>query len=330
MIIKYLLPVLAALGIGFGIYTVVKSGETIPPAPPVVMPAIPPFKSAVGGDGLVEANTENISIGTLLSGVVTEIYVFKGSRVKAGDPLFKLDTRTLKSQLRVQRKTLHVTVASVKVAEESLANLKNQLALAESLTDKRAISVQDLDNRRYAVRVAEAQLSQARKNVSASRAQMKEVLTNLDLSVVHAPCDGEILQLNIHLGEYAPAGMTQKPLILFGNAKPLHLRVDIDENDAWRVKAGASAVAFLRGNREISSPLKFAYFEPYVVPKISLTGDNTERVDTRVLQIIYSIEREDLPIFAGQLMDVFIEAPDIAPSSGMMPPMRQSYPVETK
>ncbi len=54
----------------------------------------------------------------------------------------------------------------------------------------------------------------------------------------------------------------------------------------------------------------FVRFEPYVVPKQSLTGDTTERVDTRVLQVIYNCDRGDMPIFVGQQMDVFIDAPE--------------------
>jgi hypothetical protein len=45
-----------------------------------------------------------------------------------------------------------------------------------------------------------------------------------------------------------------------------------------------------------------------VIPKRSLTGDSTERVDTRVLQIIYRVERDDPPLFVGQQLDVFIDA----------------------
>jgi hypothetical protein len=56
--------------------------------------------------------------------------------------------------------------------------------------------------------------------------------------------------------------------------------------------------------------MRFVRFEPYVVPKKSLTGDSTERVDTRVLQVIYSFDRGSLPIYVGQQMDVFIDAPD--------------------
>jgi hypothetical protein len=55
--------------------------------------------------------------------------------------------------------------------------------------------------------------------------------------------------------------------------------------------------------------LKFVRVEPYVIPKKSLTGDSTERVDTRVLQVLYSFNRGALPVYVGQQMDVFIEAP---------------------
>ncbi|MDE2216188.1 MAG: efflux RND transporter periplasmic adaptor subunit [Planctomycetota bacterium] len=330
MITKYLLPILAVLGIGFAVFTVIKGSKTIPPALPVVKPAIPPFKSSVAGAGIVEANTENISVGTLIPGVVTEIYVSIGSKVKAHDPLFKLDDRDLWAQLAVRRAALRVAMASVRVAKESLADLKNQFALAESLSDKRAMSVEELDKRRYAALVAEAKLAQVRADVSSSKAQVKETLTNLDRIIVRAPRDGEILQLKIHLGEFAPAGITQTPLVLFGNVKPLNIRVDVDENDAWRVDASAPAVAFLRGNREIKTPLKFVRFEPYVIPKKSLTGDSTERVDTRVLQVIYSIERSDLPIYAGQQMDVFIESSEPIPASGAIPQTKQTETDEVK
>jgi len=63
------------------------------------------------------------------------------------------------------------------------------------------------------------------------------------------------------------------------------------------------------GNPAISVPLTFVRFEPYVLPKRSLTGDTTERVDTRVLQAIYKFAPGEFPAFVGQQVDVFIEAP---------------------
>jgi hypothetical protein len=66
--------------------------------------------------------------------------------------------------------------------------------------------------------------------------------------------------------------------------------------------------AAVRGNAVLTTPLTFVRFEPFVLPKRSLTGDSTERVDTRVLQVIYRVEDDSLPLFVGQQMDVFIEA----------------------
>jgi HlyD family secretion protein len=122
--------------------------------------------------------------------------------------------------------------------------------------------------------------------------------------------DGQVLQVKVHLGEFAPTGALPTPLILLGSVDKLHVRVDVDEHEAWRVRPGAWAAAAVRGNANLKTPLTFVRFEPFVVPKRSLTGDSTERVDTRVLQGIYRIADNDLPLFVGQQMDVFIDAAD--------------------
>ena len=295
MIRKYVIPILALAGIGFGIMTVVRGNKVNPPAPPVAEPSISPYQTFVAGSGIVEASTENIAIGTDIAGLVAKIYVQIGSRVKTGDPLFTIDDRATRAQLAQQQ-------AAVQVAEATLQQATNQLALAENLSDRRALSLQEVTNRRDAVTVAAAKLAQSRADLQASQ-------TNLERLTVRAPVDGEVLQLKVRLGEFAQTGVLAQPVILLGNVDSLNVRVDVDENDAWRVKAGAPAEAFLRGNRDIKTPLKFVRFEPYVIPKTSLTGDTTERVDTRVLQVIFGFERGELPIYVGQQMDIFIEVP---------------------
>jgi HlyD family secretion protein len=93
-----------------------------------------------------------------------------------------------------------------------------------------------------------------------------------------------------------------------GEVVQLHVRVDIDENDAWRVQPGGKAEAVERGNSSRRAALEFVRFEPYVIPKKSLTGDSTERVDTRVLQAIYRFTDRRGPLYVGQQMDIFIAA----------------------
>ena len=296
---KYIIPLVALAGVVFAVFTVVRGDKKPPSASPVSEAAQSPYHASVAGSGLVEASTENISIGTQIAGIVSKIFVQIGSNVKAGDPLFKIDDRSLLAELNVRR-------ATVQIAEAQLADAQYGLELAKSLSADRITSVEDRNNKRFAVQKAEAQLALARAELESSE-------TNLERLTVRAPVDGQVLQLKVHPGEFAPDAATaagQPPLILFGSVTPLHVRVDVDENDAWRVHAGATAVGYLRGNKNIKTPLTFVRFEPYVVPKISLTGDSAERVDTRVLQVIFSFKRGDLPIYVGQQMDVFIDAPE--------------------
>jgi hypothetical protein len=232
-----------------------------------------------------------------------------------------LDNRYLTAQLAVQRATLQTMLARVREAEAALADLRNRLALAEAVKDPRAISKEDLTTRRYAVQTAGAHLASVRADVTLAEAQVKETKTNIELLTVRAPVDGEVLQVNTRVGEYAQAGPLATPLMLFGNIDRLHLRADIDENDAWRFHPEARAMAFVRGNPLLNAPLIYEWTEPFVIPKRSLTGGTSERVDTRVMQVVYSFDRAQLPIYVGQQMDVFIEASPVTP--GLVAPSRQ-------
>jgi multidrug resistance efflux pump len=240
--------------------------------------------------------------------VVTEVAVSVGQVVKAGDPLFKLDDRQLRADLLARQADLGVAETQVKVDTALHRDAAEQLNFAETLSDKRAMSAEELAKRRHAAEAARARLEAAQAQVNVAAAQVKSVETHIERSTVCAPIDGEVLQVKIHAGEFAPAGVTATPLILLGRLRPLHIRVDVDEHEAWRVTPRAKAIATVRGNTHLKTPLRFVRFEPFVVPKKSLTGDSTERVDTRVLQVIYRVEDETLPLFVGQQMDVFIAA----------------------
>ena len=121
------------------------------------------------------------------------------------------------------------------------------------------------------------------------------------------------MQIRVRKGEFASAGPLSTPLMLIGNIDTLHLRLDVDENDAWRLQQGARAQATVRGNSSLKTELRFVRVEPYIVPKRSLTGESSERVDTRVLQVIYAFDanefasRNGARVYAGQQMDAFIE-----------------------
>lgn len=297
-----------------------RESDDPPGAPPRA-----PFDQRVAAVGLVEASSENISLSAHLAGVVEKVFVQVGQEVKQGEPLVKLDTRALEAQLVERRAELAIRVAGVataraqaRVAHAALAEAQRSLRIAESVSDPRSISADELTRRRSAVEIADAEvqaadaaIKSAEAVVMAAQAAIALMETEIARSTVLAPIDGQVLQLRIREGEFAPAGVAAQPWLIVGDVSPLHIRVDVDEHEAWRLRPNARAVGQVRGNANLSSPLTFVRFEPFVVPKLSLTGASNERVDTRVMQAIYRIDNSDLPVFVGQQMDVFIDAGDL-------------------
>lgn len=350
MLTKIILPLLAIAGLSLAVWTVRAQSKEVRPAPPVASPATAPFAANVPGAGLVEPSTEFIDIGTNVSGVVTSVLAKAGDRVKAGDPLFVIDERALKAEIDVRKAALasakveierlrarprpeELPAAEARVqAERSIVeDLQDQLQMWENLPDKRAVSAEEFSRRRFAVLTAQARLSEADSNLgllkagtwkpdldiaeaqlASAQADVRRLEVELDRYTIRAPVECDVLKVNVRAGEFAPAGIVAEPFMILGETKVLHVRVDIDENDAWRVKKGAPGVAYVRGNSALKTPIRFVRFEPYVIPKRSLTGASGERVDTRVLQVIFEFDRRDLPVFVGQQMDVFIESDPVA------------------
>jgi len=77
--------------------------------------------------------------------------------------------------------------------------------------------------------------------------------SDLDKTVVKAPMDGAILKVNVRLGEYAQAGVLSDPLMTMGSVDPLHVRVDIDETETWRIRPGHAALASARQSRDFGA-----------------------------------------------------------------------------
>src|SRR3989449_8623639 len=341
------MPWIAAIALVFAVGAViamkpVRHGEPPPSPPPATK-----FQSAVGAVGLVEASTENIDLSCAVSGMVTGVYVKAGDRVQAGQKLFSLDDRDLQADQRVKRAALEAArarltkleeqpraeeippaEARVREAEASLADAEVQMRLIESVTDRRAVREEDVQRRRLAYQAAKARLAEAeaqlallkagawapdiavaKSEVGQAAAQLKLVETNVDRLTTRAPIDAFILKNKVRLGQYAQCGPVSEPLMVLGGGKHIHVRADVDENDSWRLRPNTPATAYVRGDTAQTYLLEFVRFEPYVIPKKSLTGDTTERVDTRVLQVIYRVKDPRAPLYVGQQMDVYIETP---------------------
>jgi HlyD family secretion protein len=343
---------LLGFGAAHAIYIQRKEPETPPLVPPPSTPFGDTVAGEGMIEPNNEASTTSaISIGSQLSGVVTKVAVRIGQTVSAGDLLFELDMRATLADLKVKQaqvvqaemslreleqqprpETVPPSEALVNAAEATMREDKDQYERAKKEFARGAITEEALITAEETYKNAVAQLANAKANfvllkagaweadkavaraaVDTAKAQVDQDKMTLELSTVRAPVDGTILQVNIRPGEYVPIAVTQA-LILMGSMSPIHCRVNVDEEDIPRLKLNGPARAKLRGDAaQEEIPMYFVRTEPYVIPKVSLTGLNTERVDTRVVQLIYAISPDNKlvkakKVLVGQLVDVFIDA----------------------
>ncbi|MBL9175476.1 MAG: efflux RND transporter periplasmic adaptor subunit [Verrucomicrobiales bacterium] len=306
MIFRRLSVYLAAAGIAAAIL-LVRRMQQKPPAPaPVAAPARSPYLGTVAATGLIEAARENVRIAAPKGGLVTRVLVKVGDAVREGDPLFQLDAREAASRVETVQAQLEAMRATLKAEEVALADTEDQLARFEKLRKDSVATEEELKRRWFAAEGARARIGSIRAQIHSVERQWQQAKTDLEILTVKAPRDGELLQVNLRAGEYAPAAALAEPLMLLGDVAKLQVRADVDEQNSVLVEPQAEAVASLKGHADLRMPLRFVRVEPYVVPKRSLTGDSLERVDTRVLQIIYEFDRPSFPVYVGQQVDVFI------------------------
>ncbi|MGE0386523.1 MAG: HlyD family secretion protein [Gammaproteobacteria bacterium] len=341
------LPAVAAVVFAIAALLVWRSQPDTLKAEPLHPPPAAAFATGIAAVGLVEPASENVALGTAVPGLVRAVHVRTGEDVSAGQPIFTLDDRDLRALLAVRMQELQAARAGlarlermprpedlpplrarVREAEHALADARVQQALIEGVDDPRAIRQEDLLRRRIATDTAESRLAAARAelarlaagawqpdlevaraNVALAEMQVARVRTDIERLTVTAPRAGRILKLDVRPGEYAQAGASAAPLVVFGDVGALHVRADVDEHEARRVSERAAAFASPRTDGAERIALHFVRVEPYVVPKRQLTGDVAERVDTRVLQVIYRIRATDARVFVGQQVDVYIERP---------------------
>jgi HlyD family secretion protein len=243
------------------------------------------------------------------------------------------------SELRAEPRPqiLRVAKAQAEAARATLKNAEDQLAKQEHAyaVDPRSISRDALDNARNAQRMAAANLTVALKQYELTRAgawsydvlnqeRQTRALTQayaasaalLAKYSVRAPADGVVLALQAAVGSYvSPQGAydayTQAvgPLIVMGTPDArMQVRAYIDEILVSRLAEpqAMSAQMFIRGT-ELKVPLTFERIQPYVTPKIELSDERQERVDLRVLPVIFRFERpKGVNLYLGQLVDVYV------------------------
>jgi multidrug resistance efflux pump len=238
--------------------------------------------------------------------------------------------RELQGQIAPLRAKVDSASALLEQARASQQNALQEVLRAEKVVGN-GISFEELELRRLNAKLAESRILDAEARLRESQssldllagpiapsilvqqAAVEQAIASvakedveLQLRTIVAPRDATVLQVKIRVGEFAPAAVLATPLITLGVIDPLHIRVDIDESEIPRFCSSAEALVSVRGRPEVRVPMQYVRTEPYVVPKRTLTGSVSERVDTRVMQIIYSVSPAELEAIPGQQVDVYI------------------------
>ena len=310
MLTRLVFLISAALAL-FGVISAVRltraQGEKPPAPPPVAEPARSTFARSVAATGIIEAANENVNVATTRPGVVAKVFVKVGSEVKKGDPLFQIDDREAQAHLQTLEAQKSVQRAALEAEKVMVADARDQWDRMEQLQKQRVASADEAKRKEFQLQNWTARVARLEADLAAAEAQLKAAGTDLEILTVRASRDGQILRLNVREGEYAAASPVE-PLMVLGDVMTLQVRADVDEQNAPQVEPDRAAQAFLKGTTSDPIPLRFVRIDPFVIPKRSLTGDSTERVDTRVLQIVFSFEvPKNRRLYVGQQVDVFIE-----------------------
>ena len=258
--LKWVIVALALAGAAFAIFQSTRA-ITPPPVPPLKNePLRMPFAKGIAGAGIVEPASQNVVIGVSDPGLVTNVYVTPGQKVKKGDPLFRMDTRSLEADLKTAQAQAEQVQAALdlvvayrrkeeepglraKVAEaesgvlqaqrdtavaeasvlEDEANLKDyqdRVVQFEYTVEHHATTKFDLERARYQVMIAEAKLNSSRINIEAKKAAEK---------VAQAKQAEAKADLDLYLaGQWAPNVAKARADLAQAKAQVEKLKIEID------------------------------------------------------------------------------------------------------
>ncbi|MCB1785658.1 MAG: efflux RND transporter periplasmic adaptor subunit [Chromatiaceae bacterium] len=177
---------------------------------------------------------QRVELGTLVSGVVSEVHVRPGQAVAKGDPLLSLDQRGFASQVGRRQ-------AEYRHARAMLEEAEREDARAVELYDRTVLS----DFERNQALIA---LEAARATAEGARAQLVAARLDLEHSVLSAPFDGVVLSVNAAPGQSVVSELQSQPLVTVANGRTLQARAEVDAEQASRLQPGQALNATLRGS----------------------------------------------------------------------------------
>jgi len=293
----------------------------------------PEVSGTVVGIGVREG--QRVSRGTPLVHIEDSVQRATAAQQRAQAAAARAALEELRAQPRPE--TLQVVVSQVTAARATLKTSSDQLAKqrASYAADPRSVSKLTLDDATNAVHVAQANVDVAERQLDLAKAgawiydirnqeaQYAALVKSaaaaralLRKYTLRAPVDGTILSITATVGGFvSPQGtldtytQSAAPVVVMGRQEE-HLAVRAFVDEILIARLGPverlEATMYVRGT-DVHVPLEFVRVQPYVSPKIELSNERTERVDLRVLPVVFRFARPaEPPLYPGQLVDVYV------------------------
>jgi HlyD family secretion protein len=189
--------------------------------------------------------TNQVDVGSELSGTITRVLVDDNDRVKKGQVLAQLDLSRLQDQVAKSRAALAAAEAQLSQMQATEAEARANLARLRQvagLSGGKVPSKAEMEAAEAALKRAAANVANARASIAQAEAQLKSDETNLAKASIRSPVNGMVLRRKVEPGQTVAASL-QAP-VLFTLAEDLSqmtLEVDVDEADVGRVREGQSA-----------------------------------------------------------------------------------------
>jgi len=237
--------------------------------------------------------TNEVEVGSELSGIVKSVEVDYNDQVKVGQALARLDTSKLEAQVTQAQATLESATAKVLQTQATVKETHSKLLQFQKvreLSGGKVPSQAELDAAEAAFERAKADEASARASVSQARASLTATQTDLSKTVIRSPINGIVLSRSVEPGQTVAASL-QAP-VLFTLAEDLtkmELHVDVDEADVGQVKAGQEAAFSVD-----------AYANRTFQARITQTRYGAQTVDNVVTyETVLKVDNSDLSLRPG-------------------------------
>ncbi len=255
------------------------------------------IRVAISATGTLSA-ISTVTVGSQISGQVTEVLVDYNSPVKKGDVLARIDPSTYQAQIAQGSAAIASATASLAQAEATFRNAEADYRRKNELVGQQLVSRSDADAARATMEQARAQINVARAQIRQQTASTQTTRLNLDRTVIRSPVDGVVLTRQIEPGQTVAASLQAPELFTIAeDLSKMKIELSVDESDIGQVKSG-QGVSFTVDafpNRQFRG----------VVDQVRLSATTSNNVVT--YPVVVTVDNSDGILLPGLTVNAEIE-----------------------